>query len=131
MIFKAPKPLSTSHRNPQNPPSLGQVNVQNPPHTEIEKEYEQNQQANNQNFTNNTTLMNNQTINPMENKNKVEPKFQMPVEDKSKQKKTASFMTVNSLAGLPYTNYPVAEFSKKPFLNIRGWGYIIFIFKIS
>ena len=122
LIFKAPKPLSTSHRNPQSPPSLGQVNVQNPPHTEIEKEYEQNQQTNNQNFANNTILMNNQTINPMENKNKVEPKFQMPVEDKSKQKKTASFMTVNSLAGLPYTNYPVAEFSKKPFLNISGYA---------
>ena len=87
LIFKAPKPLSTSHRNPQNPPSLGQVNVQNPPHTEIEKEYEQNQQANNQNFANNTTLMNNQTINPMENKNKVEPKFQMPVEDNRNKKK--------------------------------------------
>ena len=45
LIFKAPKPLSTSHRNPQSLPNLGQVNVQNPPHTEIEKEYEQNQQS--------------------------------------------------------------------------------------
>ena len=31
-------------------------------------------------------------------------------------------MTVNSLAGLPYNNFPVAEFSSKPFLNISGYA---------
>jgi hypothetical protein len=122
LIFKAPKPLSTSHRNPQMSPTLGQVTVQNPPHTELQKGFEQNQQTNNQHFANNTTMMNNQTVNPVDNKNKIEPKLQMPTEDKSKQKKTASFMTVNSLAVLPYTNYPDAEFSKKPFLNISGYA---------
>ena len=122
LIFKAPKPLSNSHRNPQMSPNLGPVNVQNTPHTEIQKGFEQNQQTNNQHFANNTTMMNNQTVNPVDNKNKIEPKLQMPTEDKSKQKKTASFMTVNSLAVLPYTNYPNAEFSKKPFLNISGYA---------
>ena len=122
LVFKAPKPLSISHKNPQRPPSLEPVTVQNPPHTEIQKEFEQNQQTNNQPFANNTTIVNNQTVNPVDNKNKADPKLQVPTEDKSKQKKTASFMTVNSLAVLPYTNYPVAQFSTKPFLNICGYA---------
>ena len=35
-------------------------------------------------------------------------------------KKTASLMTVKSLANLPYNEYPRAEFSTKPFFNISG-----------
>ena len=123
LIFKAPKPLSISQKNPQSPPGLGPVTVQNPPHTEIQKEFEQNQKTNNQHFGNNATIVNNQTVNPVDNKNKADPKLQMPTEDKSKQKKTASFMTVNSLAGLPYTNYPTAQFSKNPCHNISGYAF--------
>ena len=121
LIFKAPKPLAKSNRSSQNAPALAPVIVQNPPHTEIENEYLKNQQNANQNIINNATLQN-PTASPEENKNKVEPKLQMQTQDKSKQKKTASFMTVNSLAVLPYTNYPVAEFSSKPFLNISGYA---------
>ena len=122
MIFKAPKPLSNSHKNSHRPQSLGPVTQQNLPNTVIVKGPEQIQQTNNPHFVNNTNIMNNQTVNPIETANKVEPKLQMPTEDKSKQKKTASFMTVNSLAGLPYNNFPVAEFSSKPFLNISGYA---------
>jgi hypothetical protein len=121
LIFKAPKPLTKSNRNSQNTPTLAPVTVQNPPHTEIEKEYLKNQQNANQNLLNNTTLQN-PTASPEDNKNKVEPKLNMQTQDKSKQKKTASFMTVNSLAVLPYTNYPTAEFSSKPFHNISGYA---------
>ena len=37
-------------------------------------------------------------------------------------KKTASLMTVKSLANLPYNEYPRAEFSTKPFFNISGYA---------
>ena len=37
-------------------------------------------------------------------------------------KKSATLMTVNSLANLPYNAYPKAEFSDKPFFNISGYG---------
>ena len=37
-------------------------------------------------------------------------------------KKSASLMTVNSLANIPYNAYPTAEFSKEPFYNIAGYG---------
>jgi len=38
-------------------------------------------------------------------------------------KKSASLMTVNSLANIPYNAYPTAEFSKEPFYNIAGYGF--------
>jgi hypothetical protein len=37
-------------------------------------------------------------------------------------KKSATLMTVNSLANLPYNAYPQVEFSTKPFFNIAGYG---------
>ena len=37
-------------------------------------------------------------------------------------KKSATLMTVKSLANLPYNEYPRAEFSTKPFFNISGFG---------
>ncbi len=37
-------------------------------------------------------------------------------------KKSATLMTVNSLANLPYNAYPQVEFSAKPFFNISGYG---------
>ena len=38
-------------------------------------------------------------------------------------KKTPTLMTVNSLADLPYTEYPQAEYSHKPFYNIAGYAF--------
>ena len=38
------------------------------------------------------------------------------------QKKSATLMTVNSLANLPYNEYPEVKFSSKPFFNISGYG---------
>ena len=37
-------------------------------------------------------------------------------------KKSATLMTVNSLANLPYNAYPKVEFSTQPFFNIAGYG---------
>ena len=37
-------------------------------------------------------------------------------------KKSASLMTVKSLANIPYSKYPKAEFSDKPFKNIAGYA---------
>ena len=38
-------------------------------------------------------------------------------------KKSATLMTVSSLANLPYEQYPNVEFSKEPFMNISGYGF--------
>jgi hypothetical protein len=38
-------------------------------------------------------------------------------------KKSATLMTVSSLANIPYNNYRKAEFSKEPFFNIAGYGF--------
>ena len=38
-------------------------------------------------------------------------------------KKSATLMTVNSLANIHYNAYPTAHFSKEPFLNIAGYGF--------
>ena len=38
-------------------------------------------------------------------------------------KKSASLLTVSSLAKIPYNQYPTAEFSKEPFFNIAGYGF--------
>ena len=37
-------------------------------------------------------------------------------------KKSASLMTVKSLANIPYSEYPKAEYSDKPFYNISGYA---------
>ena len=38
-------------------------------------------------------------------------------------KKTATLMTVNTLANLPYKEYPKAEYSERPFYNICGYSF--------
>ena len=38
-------------------------------------------------------------------------------------KKSATLMTVSSLASLPYDKYPNVEFSKQRFMNISGFGF--------
>ena len=47
-----------------------------------------------------------------------------PMNDPKKQdlKKSATLMTVSTLANLPYNHYPTAEFSSKGFANISGYG---------
>lgn len=47
-----------------------------------------------------------------------------PINDPKKQdlKKSATLMTVSTLANLPYNHYPTAEFSSKGFANISGFG---------
>ena len=117
MTLKAPVPkqknLTISHRQSNNAPTLDPVKAPQLPHTVIQ---------NNQN-------VNNQALNPnvqnLQNQKKVEPKFQgqIPGQNLNKAKKTASLMTVNSLAELQYKNYPKVEFSTKPFHYICGYAY--------
>ena len=38
-------------------------------------------------------------------------------------KKSATLMSVMSLANVPYKDFPTAEYSKEPFFNISGYGY--------
>ena len=47
-----------------------------------------------------------------------------PNNDNKKQdfKKSATLMTVKSLANIPYNEYPAVEYSHEPFLNIAGYG---------
>jgi hypothetical protein len=56
----------------------------------------------------------NNTISPGEDPNN-DPK-------KQDLKKSATLMTVSTLANLPYNHYPIAEFSTKGFANISGYG---------
>ena len=61
----------------------------------------------------------------MNQKNPMQPQFQAPLnEDTNTQvKKTATFMTVNTLANLPYLEFEKAEYSHKPFYNISGYAF--------
>ena len=113
-VLKGSKPLSSSHNQAQKAPALPNVGVQQP--MDI-----QNTQIKDTNFINNTVIQGPEHI---ENKNKAEPKMQTQAHEKGKKdtEKSATFMTVSSLARLEYKNYPVVEFSQKPFLNISGYG---------
>ena len=48
--------------------------------------------------------------------------IQQPKNNDSNFKKKASLMTIKSLSDIPYTEYPKAEYSHKPFYNIAGYG---------
>ena len=41
----------------------------------------------------------------------------------SNTKKSATLMSIISLANVPYKDYPTAEYSKEPFFNISGYAY--------
>ena len=43
--------------------------------------------------------------------------------DSHENKSSGNLMSLNDLAKLEYKNYPVVEFSQKPFLNISGYAY--------
>ena len=112
-----------------------QQNLKNPQNPQQHKQHQQHQlppkplnQKNQQkkveeNLTN--TIFNplHKNIQPNQNQNQVQPKFQASTNEANTAKKSATFMTVNSLANLPYTAYPQAEYSKKPFYNISGFAY--------
>lgn len=71
-----------------------------------------------ENLKNTAILTTNDNLNN-KNQNKVQPKYQI---QNNLAKKSATFMTVNSLANLPYNAYPQAEFSSQHFFNICGYG---------
>lgn len=63
----------------------------------------------------------NQLINqPQMQNNQAQNK--LPESNNIDLKKSASLMTVKSLANIPYSEYPTAEFSDKPFNNIAGYA---------
>ena len=43
--------------------------------------------------------------------------------DELDPRKSASLLTVSTLANIPYNKYSSAEFSKEPFFNIEGYGF--------
>ena len=118
-VLRATAPtISSNKKSNQAPQTELQV-----PHKENENWQRKSNHNNIQQQPINEIPINN-TVNPTfggENKQKVEPKFQGQNNNGSK-KKTASFMTVHSLANLNYKAYPQAEFSSKPFFNISGYG---------
>ena len=80
-------------------------------------------------YTNQNQQIGNTILNPnatlIENKNKAEPKMQTEMQGNQQNdnaKKSATLMSLNTLANLQYINYPIVDFSKIPFLNISGYG---------
>ena len=57
--------------------------------------------------------------------NPIQPHMENPQtnNNNANMKKTATLMTVNTLANLPYSEYPKAEYSHKPFYNISGYAF--------
>ena len=131
--------LASSHLNLGQTPTLEQVQVPAPTHvpTQIampdqkklleQQKYHQAYQNQPQmkieqkpyveNLKNTAIMFNNNQNN--ENKNKTQTNIQA---GENQTKKSATLMTVNSLANIDYNNYPIAEYSNKPFFNICGYG---------
>ncbi len=64
----------------------------------------------------------------MQNNNPQQQVFAIPVIEEHNPKeqdiaKTATLMTVNTLATLPYSEYSKAEYSQQPFYNISGYAF--------
>ena len=126
MIFHAPKPLTGTHNSKmksplvlENPKEQNQTAVQPKHHNNIP-----NQQINNQvqnvNINKASPAHLNNTVNPIKvQTNPVEPKFQI---QPGKPTKAPSLMTIHSLAGEKFENFPVAEYSSKPVQYISGYG---------
>ena len=112
MIFNSPNPSAPGDKKLKNPNIAIPNNLGN--QNEINKIQHHNNQNNQyQNITN--------TIAPVAvNNNPVEPKFQ--IQPGTKPGKTPSMMTIHSLAGLQYKDYPAAEFSDKPSRWISGYA---------
>jgi len=62
---------------------------------------------------------------PQMQNNQIQPHMENPQinNNNANMKKTATLMTVNTLANLPYSEYPKAEYSHKPFYNISGYAF--------
>ena len=62
---------------------------------------------------------------PKMQNNQIQPYMENPQinNNNANMKKTATLMTVNTLAKLPYSEYPEAEYSHKPFYNISGYAF--------
>lgn len=111
MVFKGGKPITTSHNQKTELPHSG-----NKQHLGMDIT---NTQMNNANLINNTVF----PVMEQEKKNNVQPKIQRQNNvTNNDAKKSATMMSINTLAGLKYNNYPVVEFSTKPYMNISGYG---------
>ena len=82
--------------------------------------YQRSQEMNNQNTT---PIIENYNINATT----IFPQrgISQDLQDKNEEfdpKKSASSLTVSSLANIPYNAYPAVKFSKEPFFNIAGFG---------
>ena len=113
MIFRAPKPLSLSYN-----PIMKNSNIVPPVNNNKINKLQQKQDLKKGIRIENS---NNQINHIESSKNKEELKIQKDIDNKN-YKKTASLMTVNSLAGLNYKDFPTAEFSTQPFYNISGYA---------
>ena len=151
--LKTQKPLAVSHLNLGQTPNLDslpqnqkqQIHTQKQMHQQQQNPTPQNPQQHKQhqqhqlppkplnqknqqkkveeNLTNTTFKPFPQNIQPNQNQNQVQPKLQTETNAANAAKKSATSMTVNSLANLPYNAYPQAEYSKKPFYNISGYAH--------
>ena len=119
---KNQKQLAGSHLNLSQTPNLETVKPNQPGHLQIQqkhlhppkKEAEEHNQPLMENLKN-TAFIPMTTTAPQQN-----PPLNNPQSNATK--KSATLMTLNSLANLPYNAYPKVEFSKKPFFNISGYG---------
>jgi hypothetical protein len=135
---KNQKLLAGSHLNLSQTPSLDPVQLPPPTHVPMpipeQKKLDQYQnihQNQQQNYLKpaaqkqmenlkNTAIPGNYAQNQNnDNQTKVQPNLQTTG---NTTKKSATFMTVNSLANIPYNEYPRVEFSSQPFFNICGYG---------
>ena len=104
-------------KNPQNPQQHKQLQQHQIPQKPLNQKNQQKKVE--ENLTNTIFSPIPQNIQPNQNQNQAQPKLQT---ETNTAKKSATFMTVNSLANLPYNAYPQAEYSKKPFYNISGYA---------
>ena len=135
---KNQKLLAASHLNLSQTPALEPVPLPAPTHVPMplpeQKKLDQyqyvhqNQQQNYlkpaaqkqmENLKNTAAIGNNTQNHNNDNQTKVQPNMQTTG---NITKKSATLMTVNSLANLPYNEYPLVEFSSQPFFNISGYG---------
>jgi len=108
------------HHNPYPPQQHNPQNIQPQHHNQTQLHPQTQIQTNPQTYTN--PLPQPQT--QMQN-NQIQPQMENPQinNNKDNMKKTATLMTVNTLANLPYSEYPKAEYSHKPFYNISGYAF--------
>ena len=97
LVFREPKPLAQSYN-----PFIKNQNL-------IQKNNNQQQKQ----------KINKTVLHKVEKKEQKEKSNEI---DNKSYNKSVSFMTLNSLAGIYYNNYPMAEFSKQNFFNISGYG---------